>query len=179
MENNRSYDIRSILEEMRQEYWQGLAEKAELQEDILECLTFMLGGELYAFETTDAAEVLRLPKLVKVPGVPEFITGIFNLRGEIIAAMDIRPILGISTPPLTESARIIVIKGSSFTTGIIVEAVHGVHPLPLDLFEPVVKSVPAASREFMRGQINTNGEMTILLDIKRLLATPELTVEHL
>jgi purine-binding chemotaxis protein CheW len=122
--------------------------------------------------------VLRVPKLVKVPGVPEFITGIFNLRGEIIAAMDIRPLIGISPTPLTPSARIIVIKSASYTTGIIVESVQGAHPLPLDMFEPVVKSVPAAAREFLRGQINREGEMTILLDINRLLAAPELTIEH-
>ena len=179
MEDNRAYDIRSILEEMRQEYWQGLAEKVELQEELLECVTFVLGGEIYAFETTHAAEVLRVPKLVKVPGVPDFITGIFNLRGEIIAAMDIRPLLGIFLTPLTAAARIIVIKSANFTTGIIVESVQGAHPLPLDMFEPVVKSVAASAREFLRGQINRDGEVAILLDIIRLLAAPALTIEHI
>ena len=172
------YDIRSILEEMRQEYWQGLAEKVELQEELLECIIFTLGGEIYAFETTHAAEVIRVPKLVKVPGVPDFITGIFNLRGEIIVAMDIRPLLGIFQPALTGAARIIVIKSANFTTGIIVESVQGVHPLPLEQIEPVVKSVPPAAREFLRGQINRDGEMAILLDIARLLAAPALTINH-
>lgn len=178
MTEQKSYDIRSILDEMREEYWQGLSEKEEATEEFLECVTFLLGGEVYAFETEYAAEVIRVPKLIKLPGVQELIVGIFNLRGEIIAAMDIRSLLGVSALPLPASARIIVIKGDGFTTGILTEAVQGVQPLPLGQFEPVVKSVSPAAREYLRGQINRNGEMAILLDIKRLLASPHLIVNH-
>jgi len=178
MAENRAYDIRSILEEMRQEYWQGLAETVESQEDLLECLTFTLGGETYAFETTYASEVIRVPKLVKVPGVQQIIVGIFNLRGEIIAAVDIRPLLGIPSPQLPPSARIIVIKTDSFTTGIITEGVQGVVSLPQEMFEPVVKSVDSGAREYIRGQINRDGKMAMLLDIVRLLESPALTVNQ-
>jgi len=178
MAEDRTYDIRSILDEMREEYWQGLAETVETQEELLECLTFTLGEETYAFETTYASEVIRVPKLVKVPGVQQLIVGIFNLRGEIIAAVDIRPLLGIPTPPLTNSARIIVIKTGSFTTGILTESVQGVVAFPRDLFEPVVKSVESGAKEFIRGQINRDGSMAMLLDIVRLLESPALTVNQ-
>lgn len=178
MSENRGYDIRSILNEMQQEYWQGLSEKTEVQEDLLECITFIMGGETYAFETIYASEVIRVPKLIRVPGVKGLITGIFNLRGEIIAAMDIRPLLGLPAASLDFAARIVVIKGESFTTGIIVESVKGVHPLPLDQFEAVVKSVDPAAREFLRGQISLDGDITILLDLKRLLASQVLVVDN-
>jgi purine-binding chemotaxis protein CheW len=178
MSENSGYDIRTILNEMKEEYWQGLSEKAEVQEDLLECVAFILGGETYAFETIYASEVIRVPKLIRVPGVKGLITGIFNLRGEIIAAMDIRSLLGLPVAPLGDAARIIVIKGESFTTGIIVESVLGVHPLPLDQFEAVAKSVDPSAREFLRGQISLEGSMTILLDLKRLLSSPALVVDN-
>jgi purine-binding chemotaxis protein CheW len=178
MTENRAYDIRSILEEMRQEYWQGLAEVAEAHEEQLECVTFFLGGETYAFETSFAAEVIRVPKLVRVPGVQELIVGIFNLRGGIIAAVDIRPILGLEAIPLTSTARIIVVKGEKFTTGILTEGVQGVVSFPSGMFEQVVKSVDAGAREFIRGQINRDGSMAMLLDISRLLESQEILVDH-
>ena len=178
MSENKGYDIRSILNEMQEEYWQGLSEKTEVQEDLLECITFIMGGETYAFETNYASEVIRVPKLIRVPGVKGLITGIFNLRGEIIAAMDIRSLLGLQAVPLDNAARIIVIKGEIFTTGIIVESVRGVHPLPLDQFQAVVKSVDPAAREFLRGQISIAGDMTVLLDLKRLLASQTLIVDN-
>lgn len=178
MAEQKTYDIRSILEEMRQEYWQGLAETTGTLEELLECITFTLGGETYAFETTYASEVIRVPKLVKVPGIQELIVGIFNLRGEIIAAIDIRSLLGLPARPLTAAARIIVIKSASFTTGIITEEVQGVVALPLEMFEPVVKSVAGGAKEFIRGQINRDEGMAMLLDIPRLLESPALTVNQ-
>lgn len=178
MSDNVSYDIRSILKEMREEYWHGLSEKTEIQEELIECITFTLGNEEFTFETVYASEVIRVPKLVKLPGNSKLIVGVFNLRGEIIAAMDIRPMLGLPEPALTGSARIIVIKGKTFTTGIITEAVLGVNSLPLGQFEPVVKSVDASAREFLRGQINRGKEMSMLLDIAKLLDSPALVVNN-
>jgi purine-binding chemotaxis protein CheW len=178
MSDNSGYDISSILTEMRQEYWQGLSEKTEVQEELIECITFILGGEEFAFETGYASEVIRVPKLVRLPGNSTLIIGVFNLRGEIIAAMDIRPMLGIPVPALTGSARIIVIKGKNFTTGILTESVLGVHSLPLGQFEAVVKSVDPSVREFLRGQINRGKEMSMLLDIAKLLDSPALVVNN-
>ena len=178
MADNRSYDISSILIEMREEYWQGLAEVAQTQEEQLECLTFTLGGELYAFETRYAAEVIRVPKLVKVPRVQEIIVGIFNLRGEIIAAMDIRSLLDLPVLPLTPDARLIVIRAANFTTAFLAETVQGVASFSLGMFEPLVKSVDSSAREFIRGHINRDGKMAMLLDMTRLLESPSLIVNH-
>ncbi len=178
MADNRSYDIRSILNEMRQEYWQGLAEVAQIQEEQLECLTFTLGGELYAFETSYAAEVIRVPKLVRVPGVQTIIIGIFNLRGEIIAAMDIRSMLAIQMPAITPDARLIVIRATNFTTAILADTVQGVVSFSLGMFEPVVKSVESSARELIRGQVNHDGKMAMLLDMAKLLESPALVVNH-
>ncbi|KAF0221381.1 MAG: purine-binding chemotaxis protein [Geobacteraceae bacterium] len=172
------YDISSILHEMREEYWQGLTEVEEGQEERLECVTFVLGGETYAFETVYASEVIRVPKLVRVPKVQEIIVGVFNLRGEITAALDIRPFLGLPQPPLTATGRIIVVKSDTFATGLLTEKVEGVSALSLNSFEPVVKSLAGAQREYIRGQLNVDGNLIMLLDIKKLMAAPEIVVEH-
>lgn len=178
MADNPSYDISSILDEMRQEYWQGLTEITQTQEEQLECLTFTLGGELFAFETSYAAEVIRVPNLVRVPGVPASIVGIFNLRGEIVAAMDIRPMLALPVLPLAFDARLIVIRAADFTTAIMTEKVQGVVGFPLGMFEPAVKLADNSAREFIRGYINHDGKMALLLDMAKLLESPALTVNH-
>jgi purine-binding chemotaxis protein CheW len=177
-EKKPGYEISSILHEMREEYWQGLTEVEAAQEERLECVTFVLGGETYAFETVYAAEVIRVPRLVRVPRVQEIIVGVFNLRGEITAALDIRPFLGLPQPPLTQGGRIIVVKSDRFATGLLVERVEGVAALSLESFEPVVKSLTAPQQEYIRGQLNLDGRLVMLLDIKKLMAAPEIMVEH-
>lgn len=172
------YDIQSILAEMRNEYWQGLAETEEAQEERLECITFSLGGETYAFESVYAAEVIRIPKLVRLPRVQDIIVGVFNLRGGIMAAIDIRPLLGLSLAPITSAGRIIVLKSEKFSTGLLTEGVQGVESLSVDNFESAVKSLAGAQREFIRGQINCDGRLVMLLDIPKLMVSPEIIVNN-
>lgn len=161
---------------MREEYWRGVTETEEERGEELECVTFSLGGENYAFETGIAAEVIRIPKLVRLPRVPAIIRGVFNLRGDITAAIDIRPLLGLPAPELMPAARIVVVKAKKFLTGLIVEGVRGVEPLPLDRFEPTLKTAPGAQREFIRGQFALEGGMVMLLDIGRVLESPEIII---
>jgi purine-binding chemotaxis protein CheW len=177
-DDKTGYDIQSILSEMREEYWQGLAETEEAQEERLECVTFCLGGETYAFESIYATEVIRIPKLVRLPKVQDIIIGVFNLRGGIMAAIDIRPLLGVPQAPVTAAGRIIVLKSEKFSTGLIVEGVKGVESLSVDNFEPAVKSLAGVQREFIRGQISCDGSLVILLDIPKLMASPEIIVNQ-
>ena len=172
MENEDSYDFRTILSQMRQEYWQGLAEEQTEAKELLECLVFLMGNERYAFETRYACEVIRMPKLVKVPAVQSLIAGIFNLRGEITAAMDIRPMLGLPQPETGAAGRLVVVRSESFATGIITEATLGVQGLSFESFEPAA----AGRRQFVRGHFNDEQGAVILLDIEELLASPEIMV---
>jgi len=172
------YDIQAILTEMREEYWQGFAEAEAVQEERLECITFTLGNEIYAFETVYAAEVLRIPKLVRLPRVQEVIVGVFNLRGGIMAAIDIRSLLGVPLLPLTGGGRIIVLKSERFSTGLLVEGVGGVESLSVDSFEPAVKTLSGDQREFIRGQISSGGRLIMLLDIPKLMGSPEIIASN-
>lgn len=178
VDKDESPEIRSILEEMREEYWQALSEVEEAKEEHQEYVTFVLGGEIFALETVFATEVIRIPRLVKIPRVPDFLAGVFNLRGEITAAMDIRPLLGLPQPGLSASARIIVVKTENLATGIIAEAVEGVQNLPLNGLEPAVKSIDDRHREYIRGQINIDGTIIMMLDMGKLLQSPEIILDQ-
>jgi len=171
--NDGSYDIGTILEKMREEYWQGLSDQEAEARELLDCLVFVLGGERYAFETRYACEVIRVPKLVRVPAVQSLIAGIFNLRGEITAAMDIRPMLGLPQPEIAASGRILVVRSESFATGVLVEAALGVQPLSFDCFEP---TATGSERRFVRGHFNEDEGAILLLDLEALLASPEILV---
>ncbi|MBJ6800121.1 chemotaxis protein CheW [Geomonas propionica] len=173
MGDDNSYDIRTILTQMREEYWQALAEEESEAKEMLECLVFTLGGKRYAFETHYACEVIRVPKLVRVPAVQSLIRGIFNLRGEITAAIDIRPMLGVPQPEIGATGRILVVRAENFATGILVEAAHGVQGLCFDCFEPVAAG-SGVKAQFIRGHFNLEEGSVILLDMEALLAAPEL-----
>lgn len=169
------YDIQAILDEMRQAYWQGLSEQEEAPRELLECLVFTLGGQCFAFEVQHASEVIRLPKLARIPAVQETVRGVFNLRGVITAAMDIRPMLGLPQPELTGSARLLVVKGSAFSTAVMVEEVEGMHTLDFEGFLPASEE----ASPYIRGHFPGEHGPRVLLDLPALLEAPEFIIGEL
>jgi purine-binding chemotaxis protein CheW len=176
IESDSSYDIHAVLGKMRDEYWQGLADEETVSEELLECLVFRLGGERYAFETQYACEVIRIPRLVRVPQVQELIAGIFNLRGEITAAVDVRPMLGLKQPELVAGARVIVVRSDAFATGILAEAALGVQGLSFENFEPCLHGSAGGGQQYVRGHFNDEEGAIVLLDLQALLSSPEMVV---
>ena len=171
--SDQTYEIDTILNQMREDYWQGLAEVESAPKEFIECLVFTLAGEQFAFETRHATEVIRVPKLVQVPTAQSLIAGVFNLRGEIVAAMDIRPLIGLSQPAMGATGRILVVKSPSFATGMLAEAVNGVQELCLEHF---LGSAADAGRRFLKGQFRHDDGAITLIDMEALLASPEIKI---
>ena len=92
----------------------------------LEVVTFALSRERYAIEATYVRAILRTTDLTSVPGMPDFVMGITNLRGEILAVVDLRRLFGIVESGLTDLARLIVVGAEHCEFGILADAVDEV-----------------------------------------------------
>ena len=108
------------------------------------------GGGRYGIAAPDVAEVCAVPVLTRVPGAPEWMTGIGNWRGHVLPVVDIRPLLGISITPLPSSARVVVVTVDDLEVGLIAEAVTGLVAVPDDC-EPPPLSVSAGTADLLRG----------------------------
>ena len=160
-----------MLTTLREDYFRALEEDEEQIGEQLECIRFVLGGEWFALQTRRTLEVLRMQRLARVPRVESSIVGVFNLRGEITCATDIRPILGLPTPPLSASGRLLVLRGDSFRPAILVEAVQGVENFDQSQFIGGTWSGRAGSG-FVSGSFRKADREIYLLDSEQLLNSP-------
>jgi purine-binding chemotaxis protein CheW len=140
----------------------------------IEVVTFHLGEERYALETSYVREILRLKKVTPLPGTPEFLSGITNLRGQIVAVLDLRGVFGIANPASTELSRVIVLGEERIEFGVLADSVHEVILLPLDQVREVPGSVAGIGREYLRG---VTADALIVLDGAALLNDPRLTID--
>ena len=83
-------------------------EEVKVEKKTKRVLAFSLGGENYCVDIDQAKEVIRPPEITRVPNTPEFIVGIINLRGEIIAVVDIRHFFGLQIQEKSKDIRVIV-----------------------------------------------------------------------
>lgn len=64
-------------------------------EEILELLTFLVGKEEFALRVDEVEEIIRQQAITRVPGTPEYVSGITSLRGKIIPVVDLRKRLNL------------------------------------------------------------------------------------
>ena len=133
---------------------------------VIEVVRFFLGAESYAVETTCVREILRLGELTSVPDAPDFLVGVINLRGQIVAVMDLRRFFGITPQPDTERSRVIVLGKDRLEFGLVADAVHEIVSLRLDEIREVPGSVAPSARELLRG---VTADALLILDGEALL----------
>jgi purine-binding chemotaxis protein CheW len=100
--------------------------QSDLPKDILEkaksaggkFLTFFLAGEEYGIEILSVHEIIGMMPITSVPGTPDYICGIINLRGKIIPIVDLRSKFGMESKAKTAETCIIVVHVQGVEVGI-------------------------------------------------------------
>lgn len=148
-----------------------LAEERPVGESI-EAIIFALANERYAVETRYVREVTRFVDFTTVPGAQDFVVGVTNLRGGVLVVFDLRKILGIPAPGLTDLSRVIVHGRERAEFGILADAVHEIRILSAaDLLTPA-DSV-GTDRRYLRG---VTVDALVMLDGSALLDDERLYV---
>jgi len=165
---------RAVLEERTRKLARVPPRPAD-QGDGLLAVTFVLAGERYALEARYVREVLRLGERTPLPGAPEFVVGVLNLRGEVLAVFDLRPLLGLGAAAPEEGGRVLVLGVDRPEFGLLADAAEEVLTLAeRDLFEPP-DSVTGPGRQYLRG---VTQEALVVLDGAVLLRDGRLFVDQ-
>lgn len=143
--------------------------------EMIELATFALANERYGVERRYVREIVRLTGFTPVPGTSDFLVGVINLRGEILAVFDLRKLLGISESAFSEQSRVIVLGGEHIELGLLADAADEVSVLRADeLLEPP-GSVAGIGREYVRG---VTKDALIVLDGDVLLKDVRLFIDQ-
>ncbi len=89
-------------------------------------ITFELDGERYGFPIASVREVVEIPKIMPVPETPEFLLGVINLRGEILAVLDTKSRLGFDGAEIGKTSKLIIVDTGEHRAGLLVEDLPGV-----------------------------------------------------
>jgi purine-binding chemotaxis protein CheW len=147
----------------------------ETRAEGLEVVVFTLADERYGIETRHVREVVRLTNFTPLPGAPEFLAGIINLRGSILAVLDLGKFFGLAVPGLSDRTRVIVLGEERAEFGVLAEAANEVVTLRADALREPPDSVTGSAREYLRG---VTADALLVLDGAVLLADPRLTIDQ-
>lgn len=137
---------------------------------------FVHGDGRFAFSIEGITEITRSVRTTPVPFTPEWVVGVTNLRGDILAVADFGLMLGRGAVSSRDGAYMIVLQGkrTAFSLGLLVDAVTGMRTFGEgDILTP---TAPLGDRvtQFARGVTGTGAELTVVLDVEAFLALPEM-----
>jgi purine-binding chemotaxis protein CheW len=122
-------------------------------------LRVRLGSEHYALGLEHVLEVLELGDLTPVPGAAAAVLGLHNLRGEILASVDLAAVLGLAT---TGQARhLVLVEDGHHRAGLAVDELFDLAALP----EPSATT----GSEFLLGGALVDGALIGVVDVPAVL----------
>ena len=136
---------------------------------IIRWVTFRLENEKYGINVMMVQEVLRVTEIAPVPGAPDYVLGIINLRGNVVTVIDSRKRFGLQAKDMDDSTRIVIIESENQVVGILVDSVAEVVDIRASEIEQAPNVGTEESAKFIQGVSSIDGELLILVDLNKLL----------
>lgn len=132
-------------------------------------VTFHLGDEIYGIDVLQVQEVLRITEISPVPGSPDYVLGIINLRGNVVTVIDARYRFGLPPKDVDDASRIIVVDAFEKVIGLLVDNVSEVAYVPNAQIETAPNVGADDGDKFVSGVSNREGGLLIMVDLAKLI----------
>jgi len=138
-----------------------------------QCVTFRLDNEIYGINVMLIQEVLRVTEIAPVPGAPNYVIGIINLRGNVVTVIDTRMRFGLPPKEIDDATRIVIIEVENQTVGIVVDSVSEVVDVDASEIETAPNVGNDETARYIEGVVSRGEELLILVDLNKLLTEDE------
>ncbi len=90
-------------------------------DDVVQLVGFIIGDEEYAIPILSIQEIIKPFSWTRVPQVPKYVLGVFNLRGAVIPLIDLRAKFGLQTKKQSDETRFIVMRHGDDVAGFVID----------------------------------------------------------
>lgn len=148
-----------------------LDDEGEVQQEAMgRWLTFRLADEVFGIDVIRVREILRVFNIMPVPGAPECVLGITNIRGSVVTVIDGRSHFKLSAHENDDDTRLIVIESGDEIAGVVVDSVSDVIDLPLSAIDTNPKLNARKGSQFIKGIVNHTKGLIIILSVDTFFA---------
>ncbi len=143
--------------------------------EIIQLINFRLRDEEFGVDIGSVREITRVSDITHIPEAPSFIQGVTNLRGQVVAVIDLAEQFRLAAQgELPDSARIIVTEFNGRTVGMLVDEVPGVLKITEEDIEPTPEPIQReVSKDYIKGVGKLDNRLIILLDFEKVLSPHE------
>lgn len=133
-----------------------------------EIITFQVAGQLFGLDIMAIREIRAWSPVTRLPAVPDYVSGVVNLRGTVLPVLDLAARLGWEPTEATPRNPIIVTDIDGQTRGLIVHSVNDIVSLPADSLQRPEGTTHDDIVQFIEGLAPMDEEMVIVLNLASL-----------
>ena len=136
----------------------------------VELATFYVGEALCGMDILNVQEINKLMDMTKVPQSPEYVTGILNLRGQIVTVIDLGKKLGLTSTDMGDATRNIIVNAENEYIGLLVSSISDVVEAKWEKVEEPPANISGVQGAFFKGVFKTKDRLIGILDVTKVLA---------
>ena len=163
--------------------------------ELIKLVLIRLGDEIYGIDAQYVYYVKTVEKITQVPRVPEWVTGVVNLRGRILSVIELRRFFGLPSAQVDQDAEsegekvpyLVVIETPEMEIVLLVDDVLTVESVSAGKIQDTTGTVRGLRPEYVQGVTTCNigdddagedGSMVVVLDLKALLTDEQLIIQE-
>jgi len=136
--------------------------------DIVQLVGFVIGDEEYAVPILNIVEIIKPIEFTRVPSVPEYVLGVFNIRGSVIPLIDLRRKFNLPPVNNTGDTRYIVMKGENNTAGFVMDRLTEAIRIKKSRIDPAPETL-SGEKGMIYGIGKRENSMLTILKVEALL----------
>ncbi|MBR5091737.1 MAG: purine-binding chemotaxis protein CheW [Ruminiclostridium sp.] len=162
-------DIKELFAKQEEMKRKNLNARTEKESEITKVLTFFIGEQVYGIEIPMVIEIIGVPHITVVPGIPYYIKGIINVRSKVVPVIDMRSRFGKEEKEYNERTNTIIIEESGVTVGVIVDEVIGVIPVYQKNIANSPDRIGVNDNKFIKYLLEMQDGIKLVLDVAKLI----------
>lgn len=132
-------------------------------------ISFNLNSDYYCIALDYVKEVLKDTSITKVPGTPDFISGIMNLRGDYITVINLKKFLALPEGEPTDKNPVIIVKCNELKLALLIDKIN-------ELFDFQDSSSAESSDSYYASEFINNSTLYTVLNIEKITSDKRIIV---
>lgn len=150
------------------------ARKIQEEAKITQLIVFHVADEEFGVPIGEIQEIIRMRPITPIPDSPEFIKGLINVRGDIVAVIDVKARFSLPRDEKIPPKHIVITKRDETVFGLIVDEVTEVLRIPETEIKKPPELVTHLHQQYVTGVVTIENRLLILIDLARVLSEEEL-----
>jgi purine-binding chemotaxis protein CheW len=137
--------------------------------DVRQIASFLAQDLFFGVDVLQVQEIIRQVAITRVPLAPPMVSGLINMRGQIVTAIDLRRCLGLPERPSGQPPAGLILQVEEGLVGLIVDEIGTVFELPENAFEPPPEILKGRLRALVSRVYTLPNQLLLVMDTQRLL----------